>query len=373
MNNMEHHLNFSDLNSSRHSSQIHSSRGMAQCLPGSQTRSQGRSRGIAFFGSMGGAGTLSADARRINPLASGRIMQALCAAGLLVSTLQAQALTQDELVAQSGYEYHSSAEDRRTAAALNKARQRSADLARRTPLQVSNDSQVRLVYGSGMHTVLTTPLHLTAIVLEPGEQIISMDVGARESWSINRTVSGSDAGIVEQVIIKPFSSGMHTNMLISTDRRMYHLTLKSTEKDYMPLVSFIYPQSVFENVQAQRDLLSQKMNHSAIATSAHPEGVDPAALDFAYEIEGDSKIQPLRVFNDGLKTYIKMPEQVMKGRLPALVVVHSSGMMSDDEIAVTNYRIRNDSFVVDGIPDHMRLILGNEKNGSHLSVDITRS
>src|SRR4029077_55364 len=43
------------------------------------------------------------------------------------------------------------------------------------------------------------------------------------------------------LIIKPFDRGMTTSVVVTTTRRSYHLTLRSTDQQYMHAVSFTYP------------------------------------------------------------------------------------------------------------------------------------
>ncbi len=58
------------------------------------------------------------------------------------------------------------------------------------------------------------------------------------------------------------------------------------------------------------------------------------------------------MFNDGVKTYIKMPDTVNQGEMPVLLVENKSGQ------ALVNYRVRNNSFVVDQLFEEAVLIVG---------------
>jgi type IV secretion system protein VirB9 len=44
------------------------------------------------------------------------------------------------------------------------------------------------------------------------------------------------------ILVKPTRPDLVTNLVINTDRRTYHLELRSAEKTYMASVSWAYPQ-----------------------------------------------------------------------------------------------------------------------------------
>ncbi|MGJ9087292.1 TrbG/VirB9 family P-type conjugative transfer protein, partial [Campylobacter coli] len=47
-------------------------------------------------------------------------------------------------------------------------------------------------------------------------------------------------------------------------------------------------------------------------------------LDFGYSIEGNAPFKPLRIYNDGIKTYIQMPKNLKFYEAPALMILDSS-------------------------------------------------
>jgi hypothetical protein len=52
-------------------------------------------------------------------------------------------------------------------------------------------------------------------------------------------VSGEDKRV--HVLVKPFAAGLSTNLVITTDRRSYHLQLNSTPATAMAALSWTYP------------------------------------------------------------------------------------------------------------------------------------
>ena len=58
---------------------------------------------------------------------------------------------------------------------------------------------------------------------------------------IGDTQSGAASSAGTHVLVKPIAANLSTNLVISTDRRSYHLELTSTEKTYIASHSWTYP------------------------------------------------------------------------------------------------------------------------------------
>jgi len=76
-------------------------------------------------------------------------------------------------------------------------------------------------------------------------------------------------------------------------------------------------------------------------------------LNFRYRIEGRAPWKPLRAFDDGSKVYIQFGDSLPKGEAPPLFVASSKG-----EPALVNYRVRNNTYVVDRLFAVAELRLG---------------
>lgn len=238
---------------------------------------------------------------------------------------------------------------------------------------ISTPNEVRFIYGASNPTLVCSLLHVCDIALEPNENVVDVKVGDNARWLIERSASGSNEGIVEHITVKPTDIGLRSNLRIYTDRRTYNLELKSSAHDFMPMIAFSYPQNSWNKFQQAKEILRHKMQQqtTSIPNAQGGSSVNLLSdLDFNYELSGDKSLLPLRVFNDGSKTYVQMPEHILKDKLPALVAVNASHVWSDDEISMTNYRLSKSSFIIDGLPQHLRLILGNKNQGSPLNVDI---
>ena len=265
---------------------------------------------------------------------------------------------------------------------------------------------VTFTYGSGIPTVVCALLELTDLAFEKGESILSVQLGDSVRWNIESAISGSANDSVEHLIVKPLEAGLKTSMLITTDRRTYHIRLKSTEADFMPAVVFSYPNSLklpskkhygddsylqyTSNYDSNEDhndnseTNSSLKNYSSVQNVSY-EGNSLPALNVAatyndntqrrnynYSVDGDSKIIPQNVYYDGKRTFIVMNNPINSSYLPVLQEISSESFLffGEDKTNTINFTYFDNTFVVDGIYSHLRLI---SKNGEEKqSADVVR-
>ena len=87
------------------------------------------------------------------------------------------------------------------------------------------------------------PGQVTDIALEPGEQLVGsgpVAAGDTVRWIIGDTESGSGATKRVHILVKPSRPDLLTNLVINTDRRTYHLEMRSSEHTYMASLSWAY-------------------------------------------------------------------------------------------------------------------------------------
>jgi type IV secretion system protein VirB9 len=95
-----------------------------------------------------------------------------------------------------------------------------------------------------LYQLYSAPGEITDVALEPGERLVGtgpVAAGDTVRWIIDNTESGSGPTNRFHVLIKPTRPELVTNLVIDTDRRTYHLELRSDAKTYMAAVSWIYP------------------------------------------------------------------------------------------------------------------------------------
>lgn len=265
---------------------------------------------------------------------------------------------------------------------------------------------VTFAYGSGIPTVICALLELTDLAFEKGESILSVQLGDSVRWNIESAISGSANDSVEHLIVKPLEAGLKTSMLITTDRRTYHIRLKSTEADFMPAVVFSYPNSLklpskkhygddsylqytsnYDSNEDHNDYSetnSSLKNYSSVQNVSY-EGNSRPALNVAttyndsiqrrnynYSVDGDSKIIPQNVYDDGKRIFIVMNNPINSSYLPVLQEISSESFLffGEDKTNTINFTYFDNTFVVDGIYSHLRLI---SKNGEEKqSADVVR-
>lgn len=200
-----------------------------------------------------------------------------------------------------------------------------------------------------IYRVYTAPERVTDIALQPGETLIAVASGDTVRWVIGDTSSGSGAERRVHVLVKPFSAGLATNLVITTDRRTYHVALTSTAGPAMSALSWSYPQDAL--------LAIQRAQQAAEAAAPLAAGLEIERLNFAYEISGDRpNWRPLRAFDDGRQTFIEFPPSLEVGEAPPLFLVDRKG-----EAQLVNYRLRGRYYVVDRLFDAAELRLGTKR------------
>ncbi len=194
-----------------------------------------------------------------------------------------------------------------------------------------NAVQVYPYSAGALYQAYTAPGEITDIALQEGEQLVGtgpVAAGDTVRWIIGDTESGAGATKKVHILVKPTRPELMTNLVINTDRRTYLLELRSTEKTYMASVSWQYPEDQLIALRQQ--------NQAAEAAAPIATGVDLAAINFRYAIEGDNPAwRPLRAFDDGQKVYIEFPSGIRQGEMPPLFVIGPAGGSE-----LVNYRVQ---------------------------------
>lgn len=193
------------------------------------------------------------------------------------------------------------------------------------------------------------PGRVTDIILQPGEVLGSVASGDTARWIIGDTTSGVGAEKRAHILVKPFSAGLTTNLVITTDRRTYHVLLTSSGGSAMAAVSWSYP--------ADEMIALRKASAALEAAEPLSSGFRAEDLSFNYAITGDRPAwRPLRVFDDGRQTYVEFPPSLAVGEAPPLFVRGAKG-----EAQLINYRVRGHFYIVDRLFDVAELRLGTKK------------
>lgn len=202
----------------------------------------------------------------------------------------------------------------------------------------ANAVQVYAFEDGALFQVYTAPGQVTDIALQPGEILSTsgpVAAGDTTRWIIGATTSGSGAEARVHILVKPTRPALRTNLIINTDRRTYHVELRSTASTYMASVSWRHPQD---------ELIALQMASAGQTIRAAGPVLDIDALNFDYRIFGDdTPWRPIRAFDDGRQVFIEFREGSETSSLPPLFVQGEDGHSAD----LVNYRVVGRRMVVD--------------------------
>lgn len=214
-----------------------------------------------------------------------------------------------------------------------------------------NAVQVYPFADGALYQLYAAPGQVTDIALEEGEQLVGsgpVAAGDTVRWIIGDTESGSGAGKRVHILVKPSRPDLLTNLVINTDRRTYHLEMRSSERTYMASLSWAYA--------ADQLIALHQQNDRAEAVQPVASGVDLDALNFRYGIEGDTPPwRPSRAYDDGRQVFVEFPRGIGQGEMPPLWVIGPEGGAE-----LVNYRVRGHFMIVDRLFAAAELRLGGE-------------
>lgn len=232
----------------------------------------------------------------------------------------------------------------------------------------SSDGSVKYLFGATLPTLVCTPLQVCSVRLQPGEVVNDVHAGDTARWRITPATTGAGGEATTMVIVKPTDAGLVTNLLITTDRRAYTIKLASTQSEWIPVLSFDYPDDVNREWAAYRAAQAKQVNATTL-----PTGQNLANLDFNFRVRGDNpRWKPQRVYSDGSKTYIQFASADFGGEAPALVALgNDGGLFSGPSEQLVNYRVIGDRYVVDKVLDRAALITGVGRHQTKVTIERT--
>lgn len=212
---------------------------------------------------------------------------------------------------------------------------RANEAARQRP-ETTSFMQARQIYTyapGAIYELYTSPSFISAILLEPGESLGDVAAGETSRWMVQETSAETGIDGRTIVLVKPQATGLRTNIVLVTDRRTYTIeAIAQAGSAYSAQIAWCYP--------AEEE--------------ARMASVDQ--LHFGYRVRatrgGRPSWMPTRVFDDGRRTWIEMPEAVASSDLPPLFVITGEGA------ELVNYRVQGRRYMVDRIFDVAELRLG---------------
>jgi type IV secretion system protein VirB9 len=245
------------------------------------------------------------------------------------------------------------------------------------------------------YLILTRPKSVTLIQMSPEETLLTAVAGDTVNFSV--VVSQSR----NYVMVRPKYEGLTTSLTLITNLRNYPLTLRSTKEavgKWYQRVQWSYPKDL-EDLEAQQAQQAQQVHEAQLLElrtrerttsgrlpgndstqkaesktnprsevseaevevssfknpmeTSHAFTVDLSRLNTSYTIEGETAFRPLLVFDDGVRTYFKMPHSLQS--MPALFA------QEDGASQLVNYTVRQEHMVAQGLHSGYVLKLADQE------------
>lgn len=228
---------------------------------------------------------------------------------------------------------------------------------------MSSDGKVIFPFGQSMPKLTCSPSRACDIEMEPGETPRKVVLGDQVNWTWEGADSIEKGKTVNHVVVQPKDNDLESNLIITTDRRTYHIKLYApkTEGVYLNRIGFYYPEQLVNSWEAkmgraaETKAKAEEMNVISVAVS-------PDKLAFDYKIDGKADFRPVRVLNDGEKTYITMSEDVRRSEYPILMLIDENGnAMVVDYRRKLNEKTGEVTYEVDKLFAKAELRRGDEK------------
>lgn len=215
----------------------------------------------------------------------------------------------------------------------------------------------------GAEKVLTcSVLRACVVELEPGEVLVNEPVaGDLARWIIMEARAGP-VGANTLVIVKPKACDITTNLVLSTNRRIYDLDLDSPpcrdyvgsptnpKREYVRHVRFSYPEdSVRTARSAVRTVFVDSAGSDSVVKATPRLNHDYAVVRARrgwFGVFGEQPLDfpwvPTAVADDGAHVYITLPPEARQHTAPVLYAVENDGSRT-----LVNYTMRDTTIVTD--------------------------
>jgi type IV secretion system protein VirB9 len=205
-----------------------------------------------------------------------------------------------------------------------------------------------------VYQVYTSPSYVTTLALKPGEKLISKVAGDTTRWVIGDTITGDGNNATVLVVLKPVRSNLRTNLMLSTNQRVYQIDLIALSgSQYQNAISWNYPQDAAHDAAMQVAALNDQSQQTELT------GVEIENLNDDYTIktiQGETpNWLPTHIFDDGRKTYIEFPTNLGTTDAPPLFILGQSGNAD-----LVNYRVKGHYYIVDRLFDRAQLRVGQD-------------
>lgn len=236
---------------------------------------------------------------------------------------------------------HAHAQSSQASSPIAALAEANAEARRRPdPANFTDATQIYDYAPGAIYEVYGAPGFISTVLLEPGETIVTVAAGDTTRWMVEQAVGGDIVNARAMLLIKPTRASIRTNIVLVTDRRSYAIEAIATSgQTYSAQTAWRYP------ADADHEL------------SGGPRALE--TLNFAYRIRTvrgfNPQWRPVRVFDDGRKTYIEFPPAMATSEAPPFFIIENG------EAVLVNYRVSAGHYVIDRLFDIAELRLGAER------------
>jgi type IV secretion system protein TrbG len=272
------------------------------------------------------------------------------------------------------------------------AREARAAAAGREPAVLEHGDVVLAPFGHQVPVLRCAPLRVCLIELEEGELVLNTVTGDAARWILDRAATGPRAATAV-IVAKPTACNLTTNLVVTTDRRIYQVTLdarpcgseegENPHEPFTRLLRFYYPDELVRTWAGAEEARRAAAAAEARAAAAEARAVTPlgargqegreapdagvpfAALHFDYRWtrSGNYPWTPAAVFDDRVHTYIRLPGSGVGQEAPVLFLIDRKGAT-----AILNYAVRGQYYVTDRVFERAALVLGSGKDQRRLEI-----
>lgn len=230
------------------------------------------------------------------------------------------------------------------------------------------DGSVVYMYGHTIPDLVCAPGNWCTIQLEKGEIVVGPDgkpdanvfITDKANWWFYLSARGDRKAMYTDVLVSPKYPGTRASLSLATNKgRRYTINLRSTESQWMPLMTFTYPD---DDVRLANAAYTRAVGSDApraadavIASGA----VDISQLDSAFDISGDESFRPAAVYTNGVRTVVDFGHVL--DDMPVLVGIgNDGGLFSDPSRYTLNVSViaGGSKLLVDGVFDKAALVAG---------------
>jgi type IV secretion system protein VirB9 len=185
------------------------------------------------------------------------------------------------------------------------------------------------------------------IAFSDEEFIENVAIGDSGSWQVTPNKRAN------LLFVKPLAETAATNMTVVTNLRTYLFDLVA-DPDNQPLYVLRFTYAEEAAPEGKPEQQAQGLNSIEEQAVSDPYAVaDPDRLNFAWKAQGNAKLLPSQIYDDGESVFLSWPNGAA---VPAILI------MNDEELeGPVNYAVRGDTVVVDGVPSELILRSGDDR------------